>query len=69
VYLIVNKQSGQWGTEYDGARDLGTARMQTGTTPTPVEEFTIAIAPLDDRHGTLSMEWGPFRWTAPIVVR
>jgi len=69
VDLIVNKQSGQWGTEYDGARDLGTARMQTGTTPTPVEEFTIAIAPLDDRHGTLSMEWGPFRWTAPIVVR
>jgi hypothetical protein len=67
--LIINKQSGQWGTEYDGGRDLGMARMQTGTTPSPVEEFTIAIVPLDNRHGTLSMEWGPFRWTAPIVVR
>jgi hypothetical protein len=66
--LIVNKQSGQWGTEYDGARDLGMARMQTGTTAAPVEEFTIAITPLDDRHGTLSMEWGPFRWMAPIIL-
>jgi hypothetical protein len=66
--LIVNKQSGQWGTEYDGARDLGIAHLQSETTKAPVEEFTIAIVGLDDRRGTLSIEWGPFRWTAPIVV-
>jgi len=66
--LIVNKQSGQWGTEYDGARDLGKVRLQTETTKAPVEEFTIAIVGLDDRRGTLSIEWGPFRWTAPLVV-
>ena len=34
--LIVNKQSGQWGTEYDGARDLGMAHMQTETPSAPV---------------------------------
>lgn len=66
--LIVNKQSGQWGTDYDGARDLGTVHLRTETTEAPVEEFTIAIVALDDRRGTLSIEWGPFRWTAPIVV-
>ena len=66
--LIVNKQSGQWGTEYDGARDLGVAHLQVETTSASVEEFTIAIAALDDRRGTLSIEWGPFRWTAPIIV-
>ncbi|HET7373655.1 MAG TPA: DUF2911 domain-containing protein [Gemmatimonadaceae bacterium] len=66
--LIVNKQSGQWGTEYDGARDLGMARMQTDTPSAPVERFTISIVGADARHGTLAMEWGPFRWTAPIVV-
>ena len=27
VDLIVNKQSGQWGTEYNGSLDLGTARI------------------------------------------
>lgn len=66
--LIVNKQAGQWGTEYDGARDLGMARMQTETRSAPVERFTISIVGADARHGTLAMEWGPFRWTAPIVV-
>lgn len=68
VDLIVNKQTGQWGTEYDGARDLGTARMQTETAAAPVERFTISVVGIDDRRGTLVIEWGPFRWTAPIVV-
>ena len=66
--LIVNGQTGQWGTEYDGARDLGTAPMQSETRSTPVEQFTISIVGADDRHGTLVLEWGPFRWTAPIVL-
>lgn len=66
--LIVNKQNGQWGTEYDGKRDLGVAHLQTETTRTPVEQFTISIVGVDDHRGTLAIEWGPFRWTAPIVV-
>jgi DUF2911 family protein len=66
--LIVNKKSGQWGTEYDGAYDLAMARMTTDSLTVPVEKFTISITAADARHGTLAMEWGPFRWTAPIVV-
>jgi hypothetical protein len=68
VDLIVNKQSGQWGTGYDYSFDLGKAPMTTAATGTPVEKFTISIAPVDAHHGTLVMEWGPFRWTAPIVA-
>jgi len=66
--LIVNKQVGQWGTEYHQSSDLGRASLETQTLTTPVEEFTISIAPTDARHGTLVLEWGTFRWTAPIVV-
>jgi hypothetical protein len=69
VELIVNGQTGQWGTAYDGSRNLGTAPMTTETLPAPVEKFTISIVAADARRGTLAMEWGPFRWTAPIVVR
>ena len=68
VDLIVNKQTGQWGTEYSRAQDLGTAPMRSDSLDTPVEKFTIAIEPGDARHGTLAMAWGTFRWTAPIVV-
>lgn len=69
VELIVNRQTGQWGTSYDRSRDLGRAPMATDDPAAPVEQFTISIVPTDARHGTLAMEWGTFRWTAPIVVR
>ena len=34
-----------------------------------VEKFTIGITPIDAKRGTLSLSWGTFRWTAPIVVQ
>jgi hypothetical protein len=68
VDLIVNRQTGQWGTEYRRAQDLGTAPMKSESVGSPVEKFTIAIESSDERHGTLVMSWGTFRWTAPIVV-
>lgn len=68
VDLIVNTQCGQWGTDYNESRDLGTARMQTAQTSAPVERFTIYIVGTDAQHGALQMEWGSFKWTAPIVA-
>ena len=69
VDLIVNKQTGQWGTGYNGAYNLGTAKFTTETPGTHVEEFTISIVPQDAKHGTLVMEWGNFKWVAPIEVQ
>jgi Protein of unknown function (DUF2911) len=67
VDLIVNRQIGQWGTEYRRSQDLGTAPMKTESLKTPVEKFTISIEPKDSKSGTLVMSWGTFRWSAPIV--
>ena len=69
VDLIVNKQTGQWGTEYHSSQNLGTARITSEALPAPVETFTISISSGDTRHGMLVMEWGSFRWTAPIELR
>ena len=69
VDLIVNRQTGQWGTEYSRAQNLGTAPMKSDSVNPPVEKFTISIEPTDARHGTLAMAWGTFRWTAPIEVQ
>jgi hypothetical protein len=66
--LIVNKQFGQWGTEYDEKLDLGTSRLFVDTTTSPVEKFTVSIVPAGAQEATLVMEWGTFRWTAPLVV-
>ncbi len=69
VDLVVNKQTGQWGTEYNGSRNLGTVKFTTEQLVTPVEEFTISIVPAEGSHGTLVMEWGQFKWTVPIEVQ
>jgi hypothetical protein len=37
----VNKQTGQWGTQYSPSQDLGRAPMMIDTVNTPVEKFTI----------------------------
>jgi len=39
--LIVNKQTGQWGTIYDKAQDLGRVQMSTGSTAVPIETMVI----------------------------
>lgn len=69
VDLIVNKQTGEWGTEYNRSLNLGIARMISEGAAATVEEFTISIKPSDNRHGILVFEWGSFRWTAPIEVQ
>lgn len=69
IDLIVNKQSGQWGTEYNASRNLGIAKITTQTLSASVEEFTISIVSDNIHHGTLLMKWGTFRWTAPIEVQ
>ena len=68
VELIVNKQVGQWGTEYGRAHDLGRAPMKADSVDEPVEKFTISIEPSGAKRGTLVMSWGTFRWRAPVVV-
>lgn len=69
VELIVNRQTGQWGTSYDPARDLARAAMKSDTVAATVERFTISIDSVGPRSGVLGLAWGSFRWTAPIEVR
>lgn len=67
--LIVNKQTGQWGTQYSRGENLGSIALHVETVSDTVDRFTISVAPADARHGTLALAWGTFRWTAPIVVQ
>ena len=62
VSLIINGQSGQWGTDYDASHDIARRPMAVDSLPANVERFTIRIDPA----GRLVMEWGTFQWSAPI---
>jgi hypothetical protein len=58
TFLIVNRQTGQWGTQYDPAQDIGRVPMQMSPTPGHVEEFTVAVRALGPARGALEMAWG-----------
>ena len=66
--LIVNRQTGQWGTQYEPARDLARIPMQVGRLRAPVEQFTIALERGRAGAGTLALEWETTRATLPFRV-
>jgi len=68
-HLIVNKQFGQWGTEYDASRDLIRVPLRDTTSPTPAERFTIGVDPRGAADGVLTLAWGSKQLTVPIATR
>jgi hypothetical protein len=68
VKLIVNKQTGQWGTDYDPAQDLLRLDLKTAPLPGTVEQFTIAVVDLG-KVGELRFDWDRTRWILPFTFR
>jgi hypothetical protein len=66
--LIVNRQTGQWGTDYDKTQDLGRTQMKVATLEEPVEQFAITIEPTRAGSGLLIMRWDTTQASVPIYV-
>jgi hypothetical protein len=66
--LIINRQTGQWGTEYDQAQDLARVAMQVGRSPAPVEQFTISLEPGGDNVLNLVLTWENTRASVPMEI-
>ncbi len=67
--LVVNRQTGQWGTEYHPEQDLARIPLTVSTLAEPVERFTIALEPQGPDRAQLVMEWDRTRGTADVVVQ
>jgi hypothetical protein len=56
--LIVNRQTGQWGTKYDETQDLGRVKMMEGVIPSsPIETFQIKFEHTKDLTTELHLLW------------
>ncbi len=56
--LIINKQTGQWGTVYNQDQDLGRTDMMTGPKPSaPVEQFAIKFEKTSGKKTQLHLVW------------
>ena len=55
--LVVNKQTGQWGTVYNKAQDLGRVQMKTTSNAVPVEKFDIEFEKTAGSTTELHLKW------------
>lgn len=68
--LILNRQTGQWGTQYDAARDLGRVDLAVQQMPAADESFTISLVPAAaaPASGALVLRWGTLQGSVPWRV-
>ena len=66
--LLINSETGQWGTAHKPERDLYQLDMTTSALPQPVERFTISVVP-QGQGGALQLDWDMTRATIPFTVR
>lgn len=64
--LIINKQTGQWGTVYHEDQDLVRVDMKKSALAVPVEQFTISFDQTAPDSADLIMEWENTRVSVPV---
>lgn len=65
--LIVNSETGQWGTARHADKDLYRIAMKVDALPQPEERFTIRVEPTGD-GGVLQLQWDTTRASATFRV-
>ena len=66
--LIINSQTGQWGTDYDASKDFARIDLAQSTLAIPVDEFTIAIVPKGS-GATLRIQWDNRDYSIPFRLK
>jgi DUF2911 family protein len=65
--LIINKETGQWGTKYDGSQDLVRIDAKASTLAAPVEKFLISFDKASDPNtAELHLDWEKTRVSATL---
>jgi hypothetical protein len=66
--LIINKQTGQWGTTYMPQLDLARIDLKIKKLKTPVEVCTFKLEKNGNGGGTLKLEWEKTSLSVPFLV-
>ena len=66
--LIINKQIGQWGEEYDESQDLARVDLTKSALDTPVNQFTVAVGKGDAGAGVIKLSWENAEYSAKYTV-
>lgn len=66
--LIINSETGQWGTDYHQDRDFARVDLNAAQLSQPVEQFVIGVVP-QGPGGLLRMAWDNREYSVPFTVK
>jgi hypothetical protein len=67
--LVVNKQTGQWGTKYDEKQDLARIEMKKDAADKAADQFTITIESNPAGGGTLKFTWENTQYSVGLKAK
>ena len=67
--LIVNKQTGQSGMDYDQKQDLGRVPMNMSKPPAAIETYKMTLSSQGGSRGSLQLEWENAVASVPFTAK
>lgn len=67
--LILNKQNGQWGLDYDAKQDLGRVKMTMSKPPATVETLKYTLTSQGGAKVNLQLAWEKHVASVPITLK
>jgi hypothetical protein len=67
--LIISKETGQWGLNYNAKLDLGRVKMTMSKPPAPVETYKMTLSSTGPKTGKLQLEWENHIASVPIAAK
>jgi hypothetical protein len=67
--LVISKETGQWGTQYDPSKDLGRVKMTMSTPPSPIEVLKYTIRSTGGGKGTIELAWEKHISTVKVTAK
>src|SRR5580698_6966116 len=55
--LIINKETGQWGLNYDAKKDVGRVKMTMSKPPALIEKYKVTLSATGPKSAKLQLEW------------
>jgi len=66
--LIINSETGQWGTDYHADKDFARLDLSTRMVSPPVDQFVIGVVPQGE-GGVLRYSWDDREYSIPFTVK
>jgi hypothetical protein len=67
--LIISKETGQWGLEYNPRMDVGRVKMTMGKPPSKIETLKYTFTNLGGNKAKLELAWENHVASVPVAVK